>query len=127
VTERSTDLSTRGSSSAERQNRSAARVNVGDAERWVSAIGGGALALYGLRRSLGGLALAVGGGMLLYRGVTGHCAAYQSLGMNTASDQSYGAEEAKEATNLRLGDQAAATSRQHETPVSHPESVMRSQ
>ena len=59
--------------------------NVGQAERAVSAVAGGALALAGLRmRSLPGLLLAALGGGLVYRGVSGHCPAYQSLGVNTA-------------------------------------------
>jgi uncharacterized membrane protein len=48
--------------------------------------------MYGLRRSLGSLALAVGGGMLLYRGVTGHCKAYESLGLNSVSSEGAGVE-----------------------------------
>ena len=45
-------------------------VNVGDLERMVSAVGGGALALYGLSRgTLGGLCLAGIGGCLAYRGL----------------------------------------------------------
>ena len=58
-------------------------VNVGDAERLASTIGGAALALYGLSRmSLGGLVLAAVGGMLGYRGVSGHCDAYAALGID---------------------------------------------
>jgi uncharacterized membrane protein len=61
------------------------QTNVGDTERWVSAIGGGTLALLGLRRGgLSGLALAVGGGLLIHRGVTGRCQVYQRLGISTA-------------------------------------------
>ena len=50
---------------------------MGPTERWASMIAGGALALYGIsRRSIGaGLA---------YRGVTGHCPAYEALGIDTA-------------------------------------------
>jgi len=60
-------------------------VNVGEYERWASVIGGGTLALYGLaRRSLGGLALAGLGGSLIYRGATGHCSCYETLGISTA-------------------------------------------
>ena len=59
--------------------------NVGELERIASTVGGGLLTLLGLgRRSLGGLALAGVGGVLLYRGTTGHCPAYQQLGMSTA-------------------------------------------
>jgi len=59
-------------------------VNVGDAERVVSAVAGGMLALAGLRGGLAGLAALVAGGALLFRGVTGHCSLYQALGRNTA-------------------------------------------
>jgi uncharacterized membrane protein len=57
---------------------------VGDTERLLSALGGGALLAFGLsRRSLPGLALAAVGGSLVYRGATGHCSLYQALGVNT--------------------------------------------
>jgi uncharacterized membrane protein len=70
----------------EQQHTRAARYtrNVSDLERGLSLIGGTALVLYGLRRSLGNLALMLGGGVLIYRGLTGYCAAYQALGVNTA-------------------------------------------
>lgn len=62
-------------------------INVGDYERYASAVGGGALALYGLsRKSIPGLLLAGLGGALLYRGTTGHCSTYQALGVTTAQD-----------------------------------------
>ncbi|HEX8178574.1 MAG TPA: SRPBCC family protein [Pyrinomonadaceae bacterium] len=64
-------------------------VNVGEVERWASAIGGGALALYGLTRgTFGGVTLALVGGGLLYRGLSGHCELYQTIGFNTASSES---------------------------------------
>jgi uncharacterized membrane protein len=60
-------------------------VNVGDTERWLSGVGGTVLALFGLSRGdLVGLGLAIGGGLLAYRGVTGHCPCYQALGLSTA-------------------------------------------
>ena len=44
----------------------------GKTDRWISSIGGGALAAYGLlQRSLPGAALAAAGGVLIYRGVSG--------------------------------------------------------
>ncbi len=68
-----------------RIHRRAQPVNVGDKERLLSLLGGAALGLYGLsRRSLGGLALAAMGGSLIYRGASGHCSAYQTLGVSTA-------------------------------------------
>jgi uncharacterized membrane protein len=57
--------------------------NISNLERGLSLIGGTALVLYGLRRSLGSLTLMLGGGALIYRGLTGYCAAYQALGVNT--------------------------------------------
>src|SRR5438067_986104 len=63
-------------------------VNVGDGERLLSAVGGGALAVYGLTRGdVGGLALAALGGGLVYRGVSGHCSCYSALGVSTADDR----------------------------------------
>lgn len=60
--------------------------NVGDTERMASMVGGGALALYGLTRgTVGGTLLALFGGGLLYRGLTGHCSAYAALGISTAT------------------------------------------
>lgn len=60
-------------------------INVGKIERWFSALGGGGLVLYGLKRRSGpGLALALLGGVLIHRGATGHCYLYQAIGANTA-------------------------------------------
>jgi uncharacterized membrane protein len=57
--------------------------NVGDAERWMSALGGGALALWGLwRRSWAGLGAAAAGGALAWRGLSGWCGLYQALGID---------------------------------------------
>lgn len=61
-----------------------AHSNVGTAERWASIIGGGALTLYGLKRGeLDGTLLALLGGALLYRGVTGHSYLYGALSIDT--------------------------------------------
>ena len=57
--------------------------NVSTLERWASLVGGGALTLYGLRRSFGSLVLAFGGGILIYRALTGHCPLYQAMGTGT--------------------------------------------
>jgi uncharacterized membrane protein len=66
-----------------------ASVNVGQTERWASAVGGGALALYGITRgSLGGIALALIGAALVQRGFTGHCNLYEAMGYSTAGDAS---------------------------------------
>jgi len=62
--------------------------NVGQAERVLSMIGGGVMALYGLRRgSLDGLVLMGLGGSLIYRGVSGNCKLYEALGISTARDE----------------------------------------
>lgn len=61
------------------------QVNVGGLERVLSVVGGGALVLYGLRRSLTPLVLLLGGGVLMSRGLTGHCPAYEAMGVDTAS------------------------------------------
>jgi uncharacterized membrane protein len=56
------------------------QINVGDAERWVSVVGGGLLAIYGLtRRNRQGAMLALMGGGLAYRGMTGHSRLYEGL------------------------------------------------
>ena len=59
-------------------------VNLSQSERVASLVGGGTLVAYGLgKRSWGGLGLATIGGLLAYRGATGHCDVYQALGANT--------------------------------------------
>ncbi len=61
------------------------RLNVGENERIASVLGGGLLALWGLRRfSVMGFVTAALGGALVYRGATGHCPAFAQLGMSTA-------------------------------------------
>ena len=72
------------------------QVNVGSAERWISAIGGGGLVTYGLlRRSPVSLALAAVGASLLYRGSTGHCAAYAAMGVDTSEGQDSGSADSQ--------------------------------
>ncbi len=64
---------------------SACAINVGNAERTISTVAGGFALLYGLSKlSLSTIVAAVAGGVLLYRGLTGHCVAYQALGTSTA-------------------------------------------
>ena len=77
---------------ADRESAGRADVNVGQSERVISALAGGALALAGLKmRSLPGVLLAAVGGAMVYRGTTGHCPAYEQLGMSTADDADAGA------------------------------------
>ncbi|HYP14533.1 MAG TPA: SRPBCC family protein, partial [Bryobacteraceae bacterium] len=59
--------------------------NVSHPERLWSVVGGSGLVAYGLyRRNISGYSLAALGGALLYRGVTGQCEMYRTLGVNTA-------------------------------------------
>ena len=56
------------------EGRQEQQVNVGQNERAVSVAAGAILALQGLgRASLPGLLTAAVGGMLVYRGISGHC------------------------------------------------------
>jgi uncharacterized membrane protein len=62
-------------------------VNVPVKERWFSALGGGALAAYGLRhRGVSGIMMAALGSALLARGASGRCAIYRSLGIGAGVD-----------------------------------------
>lgn len=62
------------------------KVNVDEFERLVCLVGGGLLSLYGLLRfSKIGLTLVLTGGYLIYRGLAGHCLAYEASGVSTAS------------------------------------------
>lgn len=64
------------------------RINVHKNERLLSTVGGGLMVLGGLRRfSLPGLVTAAAGGILLYRGLTGHCPGYETLGIDTAANR----------------------------------------
>ncbi len=66
-------------------SRDEAQINLGTFERIGSTLMGMALISRALGRpSLGRLALAISGAALLQRGLTGHCAAYQRLGISTA-------------------------------------------
>ena len=62
-------------------------VNVSSPERTGALIAGGLLVLTGLRRrSNFGLLLMLAGGGLIYTGMTGHCEAYESMGIDTAHE-----------------------------------------
>lgn len=70
---------------ADNGNTNNTKVNVGRIERVASAVGGGALVGYAItNRTKTGIALGLLGAGLLYRGATGQCEAYRSLGINTA-------------------------------------------
>jgi len=69
-------------------------VNVGQAERWASVLGGAALAalaLRGGRRSKGVAGLAALAGLpLILRGATGHCPVYQKMGIDRTEGSTTG-------------------------------------
>ncbi len=70
--------------------------NVSDTERVISAVGGGALLAYGLKRSdTLGIVLAVLGGGLALRGATGHCQVYDAAGVDTSNSERGNATYAK--------------------------------
>ncbi|MEO8432958.1 MAG: SRPBCC family protein [Acidobacteriota bacterium] len=75
--------------------RFARPVNLGPAERWLSAVAGGGLVLFGLtrRRRIPGVALAMTGAGLAWRGITGHCDVYGLLGVDRAPDRAVRVEE----------------------------------
>ena len=61
--------------------------NIGEPERFASAILGGMLVLTGIgRRGFSGLTLAALGGALLARGITGHSDVYRGLGIGAARE-----------------------------------------
>jgi uncharacterized membrane protein len=66
-------------------------INVAEAERWASAIGGAALTALGIKqlkdRSPAGAALTAAGSALMYRGATGHCPVYAAAGITTADGE----------------------------------------
>ena len=65
-------------------SRDMLRMNVGNAERIGSTIAGLALISRAVARpTLGRIVMAVAGAALLQRGITGHCAMYQALGIDT--------------------------------------------
>jgi hypothetical protein len=71
--------------SAEWAGHAGPETNVGSAERWASLAGGAALVVNAVARpSWLNTLLAVGGVALLHRGVTGNCALYRALGVDTA-------------------------------------------
>jgi len=69
--------------SAHPPSAAAPPINISDYERIVCAIGGAALASYGLARRSGALpAFLLAGGYLIRRGLKGHCQVYERLGID---------------------------------------------
>ena len=69
------------------QTSSCVQKNVGEPERWLSVIAGSAIAAYGLKmRSIPGLVVAGVGGVLVWRGATGHCPVFEAMGLSSVKD-----------------------------------------
>lgn len=87
----------------EGSRRNISNINVGEIERVVCAVAGGALAVYGFRRrTLRGLLLTLAGTALLHRGATGHCNTYDLLGITTSNDNESAAESAPVAKDIHV-------------------------
>jgi uncharacterized membrane protein len=82
------DIGNRNQSSTaalDQDRRGANDVNIGETERWISVVLGGALLAVGLKQGIReGLMLAITGGALLYRGATGQCPLYKVAGIDTS-------------------------------------------
>ncbi|HEY8946102.1 MAG TPA: YgaP-like transmembrane domain [Polyangiaceae bacterium] len=72
-------------------------VNVGLGERVASAVLGAGLVTLLRRPSVPRVAMALAGGALLHRGLTGRCRVYQALGMDTARGGALGSSRTKSA------------------------------
>src|SRR4051812_871771 len=74
--------------------------NVGQAERVTSIAAGSILTLLGLSRgSLPGLLIAGVGGAMAYRGITGHCPMYETMGVNTAESDNESLDRSERETH----------------------------
>lgn len=81
---------TTSTTNGERSGGRSDGTNVSGPERWGSVGAGAALALFGMRRGgFPGAMLVLSGGGLLLRGITGHCYAYEMLGMSSAEPKGY--------------------------------------
>lgn len=79
------------------------KVNVAKPERWISAIIGGGLIYYGIRkRTQMGTLLALAGGNLVLRGVLGRSLIYKGLGINTAEKSISSAKKAIKQGNFTV-------------------------
>lgn len=75
--------------------------NISEMERWISLGAGGLLLLSGLTRfNARGLITGLFGAGLIQRGLTGHCYAYEVLGMNTAERNASTAVPAQQGIKL---------------------------
>ena len=78
------------------------RPNVTKWERATSVAAGTALAWLGYQRGTKGILPLVTGGMLIHRGVTGHCALYEKLGVNAAHGNPLAYEEGVKVTAMNI-------------------------
>jgi uncharacterized membrane protein len=80
---------------------STAPTNISEFERWMSLGAGGALTYLGLRHGtvMGVLSAGIGAS-LLYRGITGHCHAYEALGIDTADHRERTAVPAQQGVKI---------------------------
>lgn len=93
-------------------------VNVGQAERVASVVGGGLLAIVGMRRGgLAGAALGLAGAALAQRGATGHCRVYDAIGVST--DDRYPALRQQHGRNAVL-DASNAIRVEHAVTIRRP-------
>lgn len=75
--------------------------NISNLERWVSTIGGAALAIDGVRRrNWVGVLAGLAGGALVFRGLSGHCYCYELLGKSTAKHKPSTAVPAREGVKI---------------------------
>lgn len=87
------------------------KANVSAAERWASALGGGALLAYGAtHHSWNRALLMTAGGGLLFRGITGRCGVYKALGMDTAPKDRSGVTSVRHGEGVKV-EQAVAIQR----------------
>lgn len=89
TTNENTNITTDAEASAIPPATGSGVVNVGSPERIVSALGGAALTVMGLRdlKSPTGVSMLLAGGFLLVRGLSGYCAINNAVGRNTARKQ----------------------------------------
>jgi hypothetical protein len=100
---------------AEAISRNILRMNVGNPERTGSTIAGLVLISRAIARpTLGRIALAVVGAALLQRGFTGHCAIYESLGIDTMG--------ARQNPRNAVGDDPVLRASEDSFPASDPPS-----
>jgi len=86
---------------SEQSDRGVSVANVGRSERLASTLIGSALVLAGLKRGkLSGLLIGAIGGSLAYRGWSGHCYLYDSLGIDTAENDSTPGVPAQRGVNV---------------------------